>query len=429
MSFQRILVFTALILLLLSGCRIKNNNTSSETPTVPPDANLGSIEGTVMNSKTREPLEGATVELEKTKISAVTEKDGKYSLKNFPGTFTIIVKKDGYRENTRTREISAGESITENILLIPVIENTPVAEETPTPSIPAKPVLLTTNYYSNEVMSIDLEKNKLKKNIAVGKEPEAIAICPKLSLAYVANSGDNTISVIEYSKNLTLRGHITVDECPKALAVTDSALYVANNGSDNISVIDLVKNQKIKTISTGKKPAAIVIDKTKELLYVMNSRSNNISVISYSFNTVIKTIKVGKFPCSGAVSPKGKYLYVVNEVSKDLIIVDTDTEKIKTNIPLGSIPKNCLLTPDGTKLYITNYQDNTVTVINCLAEKIIKTIEVGENPSGLAFLKSRNRLYVANGGSNSISIIDVATDTITGKITEGNFPYNMVISQ
>ncbi|HPZ06777.1 MAG TPA: beta-propeller fold lactonase family protein [Candidatus Eremiobacteraeota bacterium] len=412
-----------IVLIYFTGC-ITTDETNHSTPVSTPLASveIGTIEGIIMDSVTREPVEGATVEMEKTKLNCKTKKDGKYKLSNFGGNQVIIVKKTGYKINTRNIFISTGETVRENILLIP-------QKPSATPVQKIKPVILATNYYSNELIAIDIEKNTIIQTIPLGREPGGIAFSPEKSTVYIVNSTDNNITVLNISKELKLTGHISVNKNPTSIVATRDTIYVANSKSNNISVIDIKENRPFKNITVEKMPTGMCFDEKNQFIYVMNSMANNISVISCNSNSLVKTLEAGKFPCSGAVSPDGEYLYVVNQVSEDLSVIELKKQKTLLTIPLGKGPKNCLLLPSGEKLYITNYQDNTLSVIDCRNNKSIKTVETGKNPSGLAFLKNKKKLYVANGGSNTISIIDVETDQLIREIPGGNFPYELIIIQ
>jgi len=92
-------------------------------------------------------------------------------------------------------------------------------------------------------------------NIKVGDKPAGAALTPDLSRVYVANSGANTVSVINTSTNAVIKT-ITVGSNPTGVAVTpDGArVYVTNRGSNTVSVIDTSTNAVVATISVGAGP-------------------------------------------------------------------------------------------------------------------------------------------------------------------------------
>jgi len=406
-----------IVLIFILGC---NNEGQKPVKTATPAGPvIGTIEGTVMDSITRKVIKGATVEMVNTKISCSTDNKGRYELSNFPGSMIILVRKEGYKEHSKTVFINGGEHIRENILLVPFH-----ASVTPRPLVKAPSAILATSYYSNEVVLIDLEKGNITETIPVGKDPQGLGISSEYSTVYVANSGDNTITLLNFSKELTLTGHISVEKKPASVVATKNFIYVANSDSDNVSVIDIKENKQVGTINTGKMPVSLCFDGKEGLLYVLNGRSNNVSVIDTGSNTIIKTIETEEFPCSGAVSAEN--LFIVNQVSCSLSVINKKTGQ-KSTIKLGQSPKACLLLPEGNKLYVTNYRDDSLSVVDCKEQKVIKTIDIGKNPTGMVLWHEKKRLYVANGGSNTISIIDIITDQPVKEIQAGNFPYDLIL--
>ena len=71
--------------------------------------------------------------------------------------------------------------------------------------------------------------------IQVGKTPYGRALNPKTSLLYVANTDDDTVSVIDGQKNVLLQS-LTVGGAPIDVTVNPNTntIYVANSVSNNI---------------------------------------------------------------------------------------------------------------------------------------------------------------------------------------------------
>jgi DNA-binding beta-propeller fold protein YncE len=79
--------------------------------------------------------------------------------------------------------------------------------------------------------------------IAVGAGPSAVAIDEADGIAVVANTGSNSVSLVNLLTNTVVGAAITVGTTPTGVAVDDllpdHLAYVVNSGSDSISVIDL----------------------------------------------------------------------------------------------------------------------------------------------------------------------------------------------
>ena len=83
--------------------------------------------------------------------------------------------------------------------------------------------------------------------IKVGEGPTEIAVDPSTHKAYVSNSGNNTVSVIDGATNRVIGDPIPVGDGPRGIAVDTSThlVYVTNPGSNTVSVIDESSNKPL----------------------------------------------------------------------------------------------------------------------------------------------------------------------------------------
>ncbi|HSX26258.1 MAG TPA: hypothetical protein VLE89_04535 [Chlamydiales bacterium] len=140
--------------------------------------------------------------------------------------------------------------------------------------------------------------------IAVGSQPEGIAITPNGSFAYVANTGTTTVSVIQTSTNI-VTATITVGTSPIGVAITPdgASAYVTNSGSANVSVITTSSNIVTATIAVANVPWGVAITADGAFAYVSRESTSLVSVIQISTNTVTAAVTVGSNPIGIATSP------------------------------------------------------------------------------------------------------------------------------
>ena len=114
--------------------------------------------------------------------------------------------------------------------------------------------------------------------VTVGKDPVSVAIHPSRPIAYVANSEDGTLSVVDLPGRRVVRT-INVGAEPSAVAFSPngSRLYVANSASNNLMVINPNNDSTIATVDLspfGTAPRAIGVtndgddDDTDETIFV-----------------------------------------------------------------------------------------------------------------------------------------------------------------
>jgi YVTN family beta-propeller protein len=149
---------------------------------------------------------------------------------------------------------------------------------------------------------------------------------PTLALnAYIANSGDNTVSVIDEATNTVVTN---VGANPFGVAATPdgSRVYVTNQGGDSVSVIDTATNMVIGTIhGVGPEPTGVAVTPDCSKVYVANRGSDSVSVIDTATNTV-ETITVGLLPIGVVVAPDGSKVYVTKESDNTVSVITTASD-------------------------------------------------------------------------------------------------------
>jgi YVTN family beta-propeller protein len=276
----------------------------------------------------------------------------------------------------------------------------------------------------NLVSVIDTAKSALVKTITVGNKPTGIMLTPVC---------------------LALRG----GACNPHNHLDGTRAYVVNSADNTVSVIDVNPQsptywQVPKTITVGRGPSAIanskpLADGTKfssELFaYVTNSDDSTITVIDTDpthdkFNTVIATIDLkpaGIKPVAVAFDRDSSWAYVANAGSNNVTAIDTKTHTAKNTIPVGKNPAGIALTIDFSgsavhknfRAYVTNQDDDSFTVLDVeppsptfQTEVTTTKLQPGDKPTGVTVMyPDEDFVYITNPGSNSVSVIDSDPDS------------------
>ena len=92
--------------------------------------------------------------------------------------------------------------------------------------VSGEPILYMTSIDSDAIVKVDAGKGTVVENpIPVGSRPRAIAISPDGMYAYVANSYDNTLSVVNLKSGKEVGSPIKVGKIPWAVAITPDGKY------------------------------------------------------------------------------------------------------------------------------------------------------------------------------------------------------------
>ena len=203
--------------------------------------------------------------------------------------------------------------------------------------------------------------------------PGTTALNAQTGEAYVASPCCKTISVIQYGANIP-RTLVSVGTTPTGLAVdeTTNKIYVADQGDNAISVIEGATNS-VSTLpdSGGTAPDAVAVNSATNTIYVANHGSNNVSVIGGFTGSLAATVTVGTSPVAVAVDAQRNLIYVANAGSSQtgdpgsVTIIDGATNATTTlTDPKALHPSAVAVNPVTNKIYVANSGSNNVTVID-----------------------------------------------------------------
>jgi len=350
--------------------------------------------------------------------------------------------------------------------LIPVTAQAPARFAGPTSSQPLAlsaddSLLAVANPDNNTVTFFDTKNNYARlAEVAVGKEPNGVALSPDGTRAYVANTVDGTVSVLGIDRSspyyATVLRTIAVGTEPYGLALTPTGrkLYVANARSNSVSVIDTATNYSVATIANaGLEPRGIAItnsgsgDDTQETLFVTqflslpvpgrvdgsdDAKAGHVTAISAATDTVIDDIVIYPIADTGFKAAGDALQRVAPPaapVEADFKFVTGAYPNQLNNIALRgkfAFLPNSGASPNGPVRFNVNTQ-SLLSVIDTSARKDAgKTINMHAavsaqtnpakrfitQPWAIAFKHKADEGYVISAASNIV--VKVKIDPVTG---------------
>jgi len=158
-----------------------------------------------------------------------------------------------------------------------------------------------TNGISNTVTVIDVVNVRLDRELPVGPNPVAVAASPTRHEVYVVNSGSGAnmgfISIIN-AENNSVAGSIQVRRRPVSIDVdaTGDLAYVADAGSNTVSVLDLKARREIAAIGAGEEPMRAKPTPDGKTVVVPNRRGNSVSLV----DPATRSVRAYFTGCAGA---------------------------------------------------------------------------------------------------------------------------------
>ena len=322
-----------------------------------------------------------------------------------------------------------------------------------------------TNGGSGTVSVYDVVNVRVDREIPVGQNPIAVAANPVRNEVYVVNSG--TPSGSRFRRGHQCREQLRRRHHPGAQAAAlrsrsiaeGNLAYVANSGSNSISVVDLKARREVAQIGVGEDPAAARVSPDGKTLVVANRGGNSVSIIDTATRKVRTVFEgcpgasdvvilpdsskafaacsaghqvmaiqlahkararwaprpprirlealldVGRAPVQLALKPDGGEVFVSNSLSNSISEIYANTDDVAGAYLMGADPVRGLVSADNSLLYVGNLHSQEVTVYSIDDGKRVGSIHVGDGPSALAFSTAGHLLFVVDARSGDVAVV------------------------
>jgi len=293
--------------------------------------------------------------------------------------------------------------------------------------IPSGFVIYTANSASNSISAIpvysDGKVNKFNvttiPNVASG--PCSLAIAQNGVLLIAACSSSNTVEIIDTKFNNN-RAQLRVGKNPTAVKVTPSGSYafVANSGDGTVSLVDVWGAASLcsvlTTIPTGGTPTGVAISQDGLQALISNTASTSFGLITLeTFQLGANPISVGVNITNIEASSDGKTVYswsngLIPQSSLGIIAYDVQTKNLEMVVPSLSILDCCFSpNPATSQAFAVALNDSNLYVINTKTKNYQQL--------SLAQMLPNAKPYVVTPSGDGNTLFLVMRDNSTLKVT------------
>lgn len=278
-------------------------------------------------------------------------------------------------------------------------------------------------WFTPSISIIDGQTNVVTKRINLEDwGNQAIALDPNAKRLYVANSGHDSLSVIDTENGAEITSISDLKPYDVAVNPVTKRIYVGNSIDRTVSVIDGNNNEFIESIGINRSLGAsprLDVDLIRNRIYV--SHAYGISIIDGNTSEVIAEFPTYYFPAHDlAIHPVTGDLYVVT--SKDLLVIDEGSLEIngQSDLPYGT--HVCAVDQETGKVFVVSSSQNTVTVLDDASCELLDVIFLGSVPSAVEVNRDTSKVYVTNKDTDTVVVINGSNNEIIRSVVVGVDP-------
>lgn len=278
-------------------------------------------------------------------------------------------------------------------------------------------------------------------------KPYDVKVNSQGSRAYVTCSGASKLIIVDLVAQL-VAGEIPTQNGPRDIALTkdETRAIVANSGSDTISVIDIPGRRILYNISNvGNQPYGTALTNDEKIIVSTAWASGDVFFIEIgaTAGTVLGRTEVGPLPYTVVIPPEENIAYVTVNASHSVVALDIAGRRITATIPVGRNPWGAAPSVDGRTIVVANNRSNNISILTNAAARGALMIERtrvtlgsgGRAATGQAVVesKAKNASISADGktgvftdlANNELMLVDLQSGVKTRTIGVGKAPYGI----
>lgn len=188
-----------------------------------------------------------------------------------------------------------------------------------------------------------------------------------------------------------------------AVAKEYGLAFVANIGSGTVTVVDLALGIRLANVPTGEGAEGITVTPNGRQVWVTNRAENTISVLSAAGRKVIARIDAGEFPIRAEATGDGRFVLVTNAKGNDLAVYATGEMKEVGRLDFtavskgdegrlfsdrfgdSSVPIGIEIVDEEKRAYIAHANADDISIVDLTQWKVVGTLSAGREPDGMGW--------------------------------------------
>lgn len=242
----------------------------------------------------------------------------------------------------------------------------------------------------NTISIIDLAKRELAGTIDLGNRhrPHGIERA-RSGLLYITTDRPSALHVVDPQKRAVVRTVEADLNLPHMLQLSDDErkAYVANSGNGTVTVVSLAKQPaRPKHLKVGGIPMGFAMTKDGKRLFATTRTANLVAVIDTASDEIVQRIEIPGHPVRVRLTPDERHALVSLIDAGDLAVVDTRTYQVVHRSHAGTHAEGLAADAREGVGYISAQDDHKVIKFSLRDYRPLLDIPTGKRPDPIVVL-------------------------------------------
>lgn len=239
---------------------------------------------------------------------------------------------------------------------------------------------------TGKIAIVDAVKGKITKTIDLPVSNHNAAFSPSGNEIWTSQMQKIGKVLVYDASTYTLKNTIDVKMEPAEVTFSSDGMmaFVANGGSDTVTVIRVADKIVMGQVAVGGDPVGAWTGADGNM-YVDNETGQSITVIKVANMSIVTTIALGFMPGIAAFNNSRNELWVTDP-DNGKVYWYTKSGTVYTHVnefTTGAGAHAIAFSADGMTAYVTNQNASTVSVVDVMNHTETKEITVGTKPNGI----------------------------------------------
>jgi DNA-binding beta-propeller fold protein YncE len=258
------------------------------------------------------------------------------------------------------------------------------------------------NSNCDSVALIDMNTGAILNTIAVGDNPQGVAVSSGLGRAVVTNRTSGTASVIDLTQMTpTVASTVTTGAEPLGVAISENSgqALVANAASGTVTVFDVVTATSVGNVTVDVRPVAVAVEPVRNRALVVHAAQNTAAVLDLNSLSIVGRVSSVQLPTAAAFDPASGLFIANSSLGNQLVFINPDTVQA-TVVRSGINPTSIALNYRSSTLVTVNTASGTISVMDLLQNRVRSVLSLSLAPQFAIAIHPRSNVAVLVDSAN-----------------------------